>query len=303
MKKILVLVDAIGKKKELFTEGIGRGLPEGYSVSLVRFSDLSFHIDGKKISIKVDGINEEITNFGLIYFRRVGTRFFSLAGTLAICLDSLNIRFFDTTFRHVGPDEDKFTNLTRLSLAGLPVMPTFFCWHNKIEEKEKEIMAKFGLPLIAKQLSSHRGKGVYLIKRQEDFKLLAKDFPDGEFLFQKFYENDEEYRILVLGGTIGAFEKKIRTDPNEFRSNVALGAREEFVNIKKIPQEMKKIAIEAARVLNIEVAGVDILVDKKGRNWLLEVNRGPGLTYDSKVSPELSGLASFFTRELRKIND
>lgn len=300
MKKLLTLVDFIGPKKELFTEGISRGLPEGYQISLARFSDLTFYIDGKNISIKVDGIDKDITDFDLIYFRRAGTKFFSLAGTLAICLDNLNIRFFDTTFRHVGPDEDKFTNLTRLSLAGLPIMPTFFCWHNKIKEKEKEIIAKFGFPLVAKQLSSHRGKGVFLIKRQEDFKLLAKDFPDGEFLFQKFYENDEEYRILVLGDTIGAFERKVRTDSNEFRSNVALGAREEFINIKKIPPEMKEITIKAARVLNIEVAGVDILIDKKGKNWLLEVNRGPGLTYDSKVSPELSNLASFFTQELKK---
>ena len=300
MKKLLILVDFIGPKKELFTEGISRGLPESYQVSLARFSDLTFYIDGKNISIKVDGIDKNVTDFDLIYFRRVGTKFFSLAGTLAICLDHLNIGFFDTTFRHVGPDEDKFTNLTRLSLTGLPVMPTFFCWHNKIEDKKNEIIAEFGLPLIAKQLSSHRGKGVFLIKRQEDFKLLAKNFPDGEFLFQKFYENDEEYRILVLGDTIGAFERKIRTDPNEFRSNVALGAREEFINIKKILPEMKEIVIKAAKVLNIEVAGVDILVDKKGRNWLLEVNRGPGLTYDSKVSPELSNLASFFTQELKK---
>ena len=299
MKKLLILVDFIGPKKELFTEGISRGLPESYQVFLARFSDLTFYIDGKNISIKVDGIDKNITDFDLIYFRRAGTKFFSLAGTLAICLDYLNIRFFDTTFRHVGPDEDKFTNLTRLSLAGLPAMPTFFCWHNKIEDKKNEIIAEFGLPLIAKQLSSHRGKGVILIRNKDDFKKLPKEFPEGEFMFQKYYESKDEYRILVLKNSIGAYERKV-PQGKEWRGNVALGAKEEFIAVKKIPEDLKEIAVGAAKTLNIQIAGVDILVDNNGKIWLLEVNRGPGITYDDKTSYEMANLASFFLQELKE---
>jgi D-alanine-D-alanine ligase-like ATP-grasp enzyme len=79
-----------------------------------------------------------------------------------------------------------------------------------------------------------------------------------------------------------------------------LGAKEEFMDIKKIPPKIKNVAIRAARALDIQIAGVDILIDKKGNLWVLEVNRGPGLTYDSKVSPELDNLASFFAQELRE---
>lgn len=299
MKRLLILVDTIGPKKEMLAEGISRGFPEGCQVSMARFSDLNFYIDGKNISINIDGIGKNIIDFDLIYFRRVGNFFFSLAGTLAICLEKLGIKYFDTTFSQVGPDEDKFTNLTRLSLAGLPVMPSFFCWHTKILAKKKEIIAKFGFPLIAKQLSAHRGKGVFLLEKEGDFEIPLKAFPDGEFLFQKYYENDKkEYRILVLKDTIGAYERKVRTTPGEFRSNVALGAEEEFIDTGKIPETMKETAINAARALNIEVAGVDILIDKEGKSWLLEVNRGPGLTYDEKVSPELGNLSAFFAREL-----
>jgi len=299
MKRLLILVDFIGPKKELFTEGISRGLPESYQVSLARFSDLTFYIDGRNISIKVDGIDKDITDFDLIYFRRVGTKFFSLAGTLAICLDCLNIPYFDTTFSQVGPDEDKFTNLTRLSLAGFPAIPTFFCWRSRIEDKKNKIIAEFGLPLIAKQLSSHRGRGVILIRSKDDFKKLPKEFPEGEFMFQKYYENKDEYRILVLNNTIGAYERKI-PQGKEWRSNVALGAKEEFIDVKKIPEDLKEIAVGAAKTLNIQIAGVDILVDKNGKIWLLEVNRGPGITYDDKASYEMANLASFFLQELKK---
>jgi len=84
---------------------------------------------------------------------------------------------------------------------------------------------------------------------------------------------------------------------------LALGADEEYVDAEKMPREMKEIAIKAAKVLDIQIAGVDILTDTQGKRWLLEANRGPGLTYDLQVSPELDSLASFFTRELKRTDD
>lgn len=299
MKRLLLLVDFIGPKKELFAEGIAKGFPSSYQVSLARFSDLIFKIDGKSVSIDIEELGKRITDFDLVYFRHAGTKFFSLAGTLAICLDYLNIPYFDTTFGQVGPDEDKFTNLTRLSLAGLPAIPTFFCWRSRIEDKKNKIMAEFGLPLIAKQLSSHRGRGVILIRSKDDFKKLPKEFPEGEFMFQKYYENKDEYRILVLNNTIGAYERKI-PQGKEWRSNAALGAKEEFIDVSMIPEDLKEIAVGAAKTLNIQIAGVDILVDKSGKIWLLEVNRGPGISYDDQESNEMANLASFFLQELKK---
>jgi len=298
-KALLILVDFIGPKKELFAEGIRKGLPPDCQTSLARFSDLVFKVNGKNLEIEVDGIGKNIKDFDLVYFRRAGSYFFSLAGTLAICLDYLKIPYFDTTFSQVGPDEDKFTNLVRLSLAGLPTIQTFFCWHTKLEEKVNEIIAHFGLPLIAKQLSSHRGKGVILIKNQNDFKKLPKAFPEREFMFQKYIESKEEYRILVLKEGVGAYEEKI-PQKGEWRGNVALGAREEFIDVKATPENLKEIALAAARTLNIQIAGVDILVDVGGKTWLLEVNRGPGITYDDKNSPEMANIASFFAEELKK---
>ncbi len=295
MKKILVLVDKMGGKKKLFTDLIAERLVGKVSITLAEFSDLTIDIDGKDIKVKMGG--QDIRDFGLVYYRRVGDRFFSLGGTLAICLKHLGIRFYDTAFLDVGPDEDKFTNQTRLAVAGLPVIPSFFCWYERIKDNQKHIIERFGLPLVAKSLGSHRGKGVFLLKNEGDFDLLNKDGGKSQFLFQKYLPNDEEYRLLVLKDRVSVAEKKIRTDPNEFRSNVALGAREEFIEVDKVPGTMKEVAVRAAQTLKVETAGVDILVDNAGSTWLLEVNRGPGLTYDTKVSPEIDEIAKFFERE------
>lgn len=303
MKKLLILVGKIGPKKEFFTEYIAKNLPKDNKVVLARFSDLVFSIEGEKVEIIIEGTDYKINEFDLVYFRRAGGTFLSLAGTLAIYLEKLKIKFFDTSFKNIGPAGDKLTSYFKLSLAGLPTIPAYFCWHSKIEEKRQEIMGKLGLPLVAKQLSSQRGKGVFLIKKIDDFKILNKDFPECEFLFQRFYPGKNEYRLLVLGEAIGSFERKIRTDPKEFRVNLALGADEEYIEIKKIPGQMESIAIKAAQALDIQIAGVDILVDKNDKIWLLEVNRGPGLTYDPQISPELDSLASFFNQELKKTDE
>lgn len=297
MKKILILVDKIGEKKEQFAGLIAEKLGPSVNITLARFSDLTVDIDDKNITVEIEG--ENIKNFNLVYFRRVGDRFFSLGGTLAICLTHFGIPFFDTAFADVGPDEDKFTNQTRLAVAGLPIVPSFFCWYEKINEYKKHIIQRFGLPLVAKSLASHRGKGVFLLKKEEDFDLLNKDGGKSQFLFQKYLLNDEEYRLLVLKDRVAVAERKVRTDPNEFRSNVALGAKEEFLKVSDLSDDLKSMAVLSAKTLKIQTAGVDVLVERgNGKNWLLEVNRGPGLTYDTNVSPEISELAKFFKREL-----
>lgn len=302
MKKLLLLVDKIGPKKEMFAEYIAQKLPQDNRVILARFSDLIWVIKGKKINIFIADTDYQVKDFDLVYFRRAGVDFLSVAGNLALYLNSVGIPFFDTAFENIGPAGDKLTSYLRLSLAGLPTIPAYFCWHSKIMEKREEIMKKLGLPLVAKQLSAQRGKGVFLLKKAEDFDILGKSFPEGEFMFQEFHEGKHEYRLLVLKETIGSYEEKIKA-PGEYRANLALGATEKYIAIEDMPEEMKEIAVKAAKVLGIQIAGVDILVDAKDRMWLLEANRGPGLTYDPKISPELDSLASFFKKELEKNNE
>lgn len=299
-KKVLILVGKIGEKKELFAQAIAKALDKDDKLVLARFSDLIFNVNGRTVDVSIEEVQEKITDFDFVYFRRAGTKFPSSAGTLAVCLDHFGIEYIDKTYRSLGPLGDKFTSLIRLAIAGLPVIPTFYCWHAHINDKKAEIIAKFGLPLVAKQIGSQKGRGVLLLKEEKDFAKLGMEFPEEAFLFQKYLPSDEEYRVLVLEEGIGAFERKIRTNPEEFRSNVALGAREEFIDIGKIPPKMKKIAIDACRTLEIQIGGVDILVDRKGTPWLLEVNRGPGLTYDPKVSPELANLGKYFAHKLKE---
>lgn len=297
MKQLLILVSKEGKKKKKLVDYLNQALADRVKVTLGKLPDLTIEIEGKEVKVNLG--ERKITDFDLVYFRRSTLELLSLARTVAICLEFLDIDYIDSAMGKVGPWGDKLTSLTRLSLAGLPVIPSFFCWREKIEEYADYMISRFGLPLIAKEVTRQQGQGVFLLKQRDDFKFWRESEPEDQFLFQPFRPNEEEYRLLVLDNKVAVYERKIRQDPKEFRSNVALGAKEEFLNLKDCPKEMQEIAVKATKVLDFEIAGVDVLIDSQtGKKWLLEVNRGPGFTYDPKVSPELPALAAYFTSRL-----
>ena len=304
MKKALILADTIGEKKETFVIEIQKRLPGGCKIYLARLADISFYIEKGKVEMLVQGLNQDITSFDFVYFRRAGKSFGIVAATVAAGLDFLGISYVDRTWAEIGPLGSKMTSLMKLATSGIEIIPTFYCWNTAVEDNKQTIISKFGFPFVAKELGTQLGRGVYLIKKEQDFNLLPIQSEnrkgENQYLFQKFIDKKDEYRFLVLGDKVAVAEKKIATHENEFRNNVSLGAREEFLSLNLIPKDIQNMAVRASKALNIQIAGVDITTDIKGQSWVLEANRGPGLTYDTSISPELDELAKYFKEELNK---
>ncbi len=302
MKKILILVGVMGPKKEVLVQDIASRIGKDTDITLAEFSDLYFSISDKNIYVEIAGT--PITNFDLVYFRRAGGGFSIVAATLATCLKAKNIKFIDSSWGEIGPLGSKFTSLVKLCVEGLPIIKSIYVRQKQINKYNERIVKELGLPLVAKELSMQKGKGVYKIESILDFaKLPAKSSSDSDnqFLFQEYKNLGDEYRLLVLGRKVRVWEKKILTVNGEFRHNVSLGAREEFLDIEKIPDDLAKIAEDAAIKLNLQIAGVDVAADKNtGKYYLIEVNRGPGFTYDTEVSPEMDEIAKFLKEETEK---
>lgn len=299
LKNILMLVNRTVTNKNSLYEGLIEKLPPDVKLDIAHFEDITIDIEEKNVSVFIN--HKVILEYDLVYFRRAGSEFIRLAATIAVYLESCGKKYFDSTYKEVGPVGAKLTALLKLSLAGLPVIPTFFCYRENILESADMIVEKFGLPIVAKDLFSQRGRGVFLIKEKKDFGELLARFPVKKFLFQKFINKKEEFRVLVLDDKIGSYERKTSLDPNEFRNNVSLGAKEDFMEICEISEEVKDISIKSAKTLKIEVAGVDVTVDVNNKIWVLEVNRGPGFTYKSAASCEVANIADFFAEEVRKL--
>ncbi len=299
MKKILILVSKRGDKKEKFVSYLQKYFGGKVEVTLGVFPDLTFQIETGNVVVEIDGRN--INDFDLVYFRNT-LGFQSMAAGLAIYLKSRGTKFFDELFFDGSFVGDKFTSLMRLAVSGIPVVPSFVCW-NETNKIKKEIVERLGFPVVAKEVRTQRMQSIYLLKTLEDFDKLpckVKNSRPAHYLFQKFVNFDKEFRVLVLGKKVGIVHTKTARDNTGFK--VGYSDMEEypvFLDPNDVSSAFKETAIKAANVLHIQVAGVDICEEKRtGKIFVFEVNRGPGVDYDTNVSQELLKMAEFLSFEL-----
>lgn len=133
-----------------------------------------------------------------------------------------------------------------------------------------------GAPLIIKLLESTQGKGVVLAETNKAAESVINAFKSVQtnILVQEFIKeaNGQDIRCFVVNGKVIASMQR-QAEKGEFRANIHQGGK---ASIIKITAEEKKLAIKAAKILNLSVAGVDIIRSNKGP-LLLEVNSSPGL--------------------------
>lgn len=133
-----------------------------------------------------------------------------------------------------------------------------------------------GAPLIIKLLESTQGKGVVLAETNKAAESVINAFKSVQtnILVQEFIKeaNGQDIRCFVVNGKVVASMQR-QAAKGEFRANIHQGGTASKV---KITSEERKLAIKAAKILNLPVAGVDIIRSNKGP-LLLEVNSSPGL--------------------------
>jgi glutathione synthase/RimK-type ligase-like ATP-grasp enzyme len=294
-KRILILVDKIGPKSEVFGKGT--------NAQVACFTDLLFDINSGDFQILVNDVN--ISEFGLVYIRRADHSHFSLAGSLALCLDKLGITYFDRNFSEIGAAGDKLTSYLKLSIAEIPVPHTIFCMGGSIKRYEDYIINELGFPIVAKELVGQHMTGIYAISSKKQFEELPKKIGEknrtAKYLFQKYIPLESEYRLLVLGDRVKVVHTKIPRDYSQLKLNYFNQNQcEEYLKVDSISRERQEIAVKAAKCLNIQIAGVDLAIEKEtGKAFIFEVNRGPGFNYDIVVSPEIREVSEF----LKNVNE
>lgn len=133
-----------------------------------------------------------------------------------------------------------------------------------------------GAPLIIKLLESTQGKGVVLAETNKAAESVINAFKsvNTNILVQEFIKeaNGQDIRCFVVNGKVVASMQR-QAEKGEFRANIHQGGKASRI---KITSEERKLAQKAAKILNLAVAGVDIIRSNKGP-LLLEVNSSPGL--------------------------
>jgi ribosomal protein S6--L-glutamate ligase len=128
---------------------------------------------------------------------------------------------------------------------------------------------------VLKILQGTQGVGVMLVHTPISLETVL-DTMRGlgqDVIIQQFIAEGagRDYRALVVGDRVVA--AMLRTaPPGEFRANIHRGGVGKLV---KLPPEFQRAAVRAARVLGLEVAGVDLMESRQGP-MIIEVNSSPG---------------------------
>ncbi|MFO7983805.1 MAG: 30S ribosomal protein S6--L-glutamate ligase [Desulfuromonadales bacterium] len=188
----------------------------------------------------------------------------------------------------ISRSRDKLRSLQLLSRKGIGLPVTGFAHSSKFSDDL--IKQVGGPPLVIKLLEGTQGIGVVLAETYKAAESVIEAFRGlkEHILVQEFIAEAKgsDIRCLVVGDKIVAAMKRTGKE-GEFRSNIHRGGTAERTRLT--PTE-RATALQAAKVMGLNVAGVDILRSNHGP-VVMEVNSSPGLEgIEQATGKDVAGL-------------
>ncbi len=172
---------------------------------------------------------------------------------------------------------DKLLTSFLFEKANIPTLKTIICEDFNDALEAFEIL---GENVVLKPVFGSKGIGLTRINdRGFAENVIYKLSQLNEiFYLQEFVEhNNRDIRILVLGNEAVAGMYRIS---DSWKTNIYAGAQPKPINLS---DELKELAVKAAKATKTEIAGVDILETDNGLK-VIEVNSIPGFTALQKVT-------------------
>lgn len=164
---------------------------------------------------------------------------------------------------------DKSWTTALLDAAGLPTPETVVC---ESVETAMEAFRELG-DVILKPLFGSMGLGMLRIQEEETAWRVFRTVERlrGVFYLQRAIDHGgRDLRAFVVGGRVIA---AIERHSSGWRTNVARGGKAVLVELS---DTQRSLAVAAARAVGAEYAGVDLVPDSDGTNYVIEVNGIPG---------------------------
>jgi len=174
----------------------------------------------------------------------------------------------------ISRSRDKLRSLQLLSRKGVGLPNTGYA-HDP-DDIPDLIKMVGGAPLVIKLLEGTQGIGVVLAETQKAAESVIEAFMGlkANIMVQEYIKEagGADIRCFVIGDKVVAAMKR-QAQPGEFRSNLHRGGTAMLV---KLSPDERATAIKAAKVMGLNVAGVDLLRSSRGP-LVMEVNSSPGL--------------------------
>lgn len=187
-------------------------------------------------------------------------------------LERAGYRLFNSSSSIVKCDDKMLTHLS-LSDQGIKMPTTIsspLCYRDDGNRKYLDnVIEIIGLPMIVKENYGSLGRQVYFVTNKNELLDLENKLIHVPHIFQQFIASSKgkDYRIIVIGGKGVAYMK--RENKFSYLSNLATGGKSYVVDL---PKTYLEVAEKAARILELDYCGVDLLEGENGEPILSEVN-------------------------------
>ena len=174
----------------------------------------------------------------------------------------------------IEASKDKMYANQILAQAGLPIPKTMLTrFPCKAELVEKVV----GFPCVLKVVTGSHGAGVYLCENAKQFEDLSELISSLDFknsmIVQEYvqYSEGRDLRVIVIGGRVVGAMLRQSTD-GSFKANISRGGEGTAFDVD---DQMELLAIQTAKVLDLDIAGIDLLFHSDGYR-ICEANSSPG---------------------------
>jgi len=246
------------------------GERRGHQMLVIDHTKCDIVIEQKKPQIYYRG--EEIKGLDAI-IPRIGASVTFYGAAVIRQFEMMKV-FSATSSEALGRSRDKLRSLQLLSRAGLGMPKTAFT--NYSRDVNSVINKVGGAPCVIKLLEGTQGMGVVLTETRSAARSVLEAFNglQARVIVQKFIREARgvDVRAFVVDGVVVGSMKR-QAKEGEFRSNLHQGGTATLI---ELTEEEENVALKAAKVLGLGIAGVDMLQADSGP-LILEVNSSPGL--------------------------
>jgi len=244
---------------------------QGVDIRVVNPKDVDIFVDrDDRKSIIVDGKPRKLPDF---VFPRTGSGTTYFIKAIIRHMERLGVTMINGSDA-IDNVKDKLYSQQILGQSNLPVPKTMLVKHPiNLELVEKNL----SYPMIVKTLSGSYGSGVFLVEDRKQFRQLMKmaelTKPSYNIIIQECIEDSlgKDLRVLVVNGKVVGCMMRQSID-GDFRANITRGG--EAIPYQ-VDEDIEWIGGECARLLNLDIAGVDLLFNE-GTYTICEVNSAPG---------------------------
>jgi len=161
-------------------------------------------------------------------------------------------------------------------------------FRNKLQENHPEITPKtwfdtnnptITYPCILRPFKHSKGKHLWfcnnlyeLIQAKNELYLIKLNY---NYYISEYIPKVKEYRVCFIQGRVAWVVEKIVEDPTQIAWNSAQGSK--FINVrwKQWPIDIIEACYKAYTLSNLWLGAVDVIVDKDGHPFVLEINTAP----------------------------